>query len=172
VPVINNQRIQKISECLDLNRHCSDKCYHNAAKLLHLYRGVRWRLEQSLDDIEDECLDAGGRALKETLGDLLDMDTDLDKLNLEDRLNSLTVNHQLIEIIDKSLVMLKKYPYGGEHYYDILNKSFIVAYPYSETEILEALNVSRTTYYNHRKKAISMMGVVLWGFVVPELIAI
>jgi len=172
MPVAVSRRIEKLSECLDLSRHCNDKIYHNAGKLLRVYKSVRWRLSQSLDEMGDECMAVSSLSLKEALFNLLDLDTDLDKLNLEDRLKSLAVSRQLVEIIDKSLIMLKTYPGSGERCFDIINKCFLLEYPYSENEILENLNISRTTYYKQKKKAVSMLGVILWGFLLPDLKAV
>ena len=163
------RNIHNLSVELDLHRHCSDKIYHNATVLLRMYRDVKWRLSQSLCEIDDECLGVSGLSLKEALGELLDMDTDLDKLRLTDRLQSLEVSRQITEIIDKALAMLKAYPNGGERYFDIINKTYLLKYNYSESEMLDALNISRSAYYKQKKKAVSVFGVILWGFMIPNL---
>ena len=161
--------IRNLSAELDLSRHCSDKIYHNAGLLLRMYKNVRWRLSQSFCEIEDECLGVSGLTLKEALGELLAMDTDLDKLRLTDRLQSLELSRQIAEVVDKSLVILKSYPNGGERYFDIINKAYLLDYTYSENEMLDALNVSRSAYYKQKKKTVSVFGVILWGFMLPNL---
>jgi hypothetical protein len=163
------QNIHNLSAELDLHRYCTENIYRNAGMLLHAYRDVQWRLSQSLYEIEDECLGVSGLSLKEALGELLDMDTDLDKLRLTDRLQSLEFSRQITEVISKSLIMLRDYPNGGEHYYDIINKAYLLKYKYSENEILDALNISRSAYYKQKKKAVSVFGVILWGFTLPSL---
>ena len=161
--------ISVLSNCLDLKKHCNEKVYHNADRLLRLYKKVNWRLSHSLHEMEEDCQNIGNKHLKQAINELLDMDTEMDSLNLDERLESISVSYQIIEIINRSLVMLKEYPNYGEQYFDIINKMYILGYPCTESEILDDLHIGRTTYYKYKKTAISMLGVILWGFVIPEL---
>jgi hypothetical protein len=40
---------------------------------------------------------------------------------------------------------------------------------YSESEILESMNISRSTFFREKKKAVTLLGVILWGFVIPDI---
>jgi hypothetical protein len=46
---------------------------------------------------------------------------------------------------------------------------YVINYRYSENEMLEYLNIGRTTFYKEKKDAIHMLGVILWGFVIPDM---
>ncbi len=39
-----------------------------------------------------------------------------------------------------------------------------------EDELLSVLNISRTTLYREKRRAIEMLGVVLWGFILPDFL--
>jgi hypothetical protein len=50
-----------------------------------------------------------------------------------------------------------------------LSNTYFVKKKYDEHELLEILDISRTTYYRLRKKAICIFGTILWGYVLPEV---
>lgn len=158
-----------LSRELDLKSYRGKNIYHNAKLLLKLYSKVLWRIEHSLKEMNTECFYLNRISLAEAIESLLDMNTDLDRLNLESRLESLDVSRVILELINKALVLLKAYPEKGERYFDILNKMYILNNRYSENEMLEYLNIGRTTFYREKKDAIHMLGVILWGFLIPDL---
>ena len=158
-----------LAKTLDLRKRCNDKYYHNAGRLLKLYKGVAWRLSHSLNEMDEECRCIGNVTLKKAMQELIDMDSDLSRLKLDERMESITVSYQMIQIVDRALAMLKDYPYRGEQYFEIINRVHILDYPYTEQEMLDRLRIGKTTYYKYKKEAVAMLGVVLWGFVIPEL---
>ena len=94
---------------------------------------------------------------------------EINSLHLEERTQSLLFTHALVDIINRALVRLKEYPDNGERYYELINKMHVLKYPYSETEMLDALNISRRTLYREKKEGVNMLGVILWGFLLPNL---
>ena len=52
-----------------------------------------------------------------------------------------------MEIIDRALLRLRKYPDRGELYYEILTKQFIYRFNSTEKEMLEELNMERSVFY-------------------------
>ena len=93
----------------------------------------------------------------------------MDKARIESRLQSIEDSKSILELIDRALVLLKNYPNDGEKYYEILSKSYLVFVKYSESEILESMNISRSTFFRDKKKAVTLLGVILWGFVIPDI---
>ena len=162
-------KVVSLSRELDLKGYQGKNIYHNTKLLLQLYSKVFWRIEHSLKEMDSECLYLNRNNLAEAIGSLLDMNTDLDRLNLESRLESLDVSRIILELINKALMLLRTYPEKGEQCFDILNKMYIISSPYSENDLLEYLNIGRTTLYKEKKEAIHMLGVILWGFVIPDL---
>jgi hypothetical protein len=158
-----------LSRELDLKSYKGKNIYHNTKLLLQLYSKVLWRIEHSLKEMNTECFYLNKNSLAEAIESLMDMNTDLDRLNLENRLESLDVSKVILELINKALVLLGAYPEKGERYFDLLNKMYVINYRYSENEMLEYLNIGRTTFYKEKKDAIHMLGVILWGFVIPDM---
>jgi len=61
-------------------------------------------------EMNAECFYLNKTNLAEAIGSLLDMNTDLDRLNLESRLKSLEVSKLILEPVNKALVLLRAYP--------------------------------------------------------------
>ena len=152
---------------LDLKNYKGINVYHNAKFLLQLYSKVLWRIEHSLDNIKSECFEFHNIAIDSLLG----MNGEVDQLNFESRLESLQVSRRILEMVNRALVLLRSYPDNGERYFDIINKMYIINYKYNESEMLEYLNIGRTTFYKDKKQAVKMLGVILWGFIIPDMVS-
>ncbi len=145
--------------------------YHNTRELLKIYSKVIWCMEHSVRELDAECIECGYESLYDTLSYLASsIDCELDSLHLEERTRSLLFTRSLVDIINRALVMLKDYPGKGERYFEIINKMHVLKYQYSEDEILGFLNISRRTLFREKKEALDMLGVILWGFLIPDLI--
>jgi len=79
------------------------------------------------------------------------------------------ITKAMVNIINDALLKVKLYPRKGELYFDIINKCYLVKYKYSENELLDSLQISRTSFYRHKKSAVNLFGVTLWGFILPSL---
>lgn len=147
----------------------NENVYHNAKELLKLYSKVSWRLTSSVMEMEADAYLRTGSRLYDVVDILVDIDTRINKERIESRLQSIEDSKSILELVDCALYLLKNYPNDGAYYYDILNMSYLVFVKYSESEILEILNVSRSTLYRDKKKATMLLGIILWGFVVPDI---
>lgn len=161
--------LEKLSQMYNLKNQGNDRVYHNTRLLLQLYSKVMWRMSNSIMEMETECYLSSGSNLFDVVNTLIDVDPRVDQLRLESRLQSIEDSKSIIELIDRALLLLKSYPDNGSIYFEILNKSYLVFIKYSESEILEDLNMSRSTYYREKKKAVTLLGVILWGFVIPDI---
>lgn len=146
-----------------------DKRYHNTKLLLTMYNNVIWRMQDSISDLDDECYEMSGKRLTDLIDCLIDDDTSLDKEDFESRLRCFAKTKAIIEMVDRSLVMLKSYPKHGKAYFDILYHQYISANSYSERDMLDLLHLEKSTFYRRKKDAINLLGVALWGYVLPEL---
>lgn len=54
--------------------------------------------------------------------------------------------------------------WNAENYRRYLNR-----FKYRESEMLEVLNMERSTYYDRKKEAILLFGLSLWGTAIPKL---
>jgi hypothetical protein len=155
-----------------LNTNTDDeKHYHDTVKLLKIYRSVLWQAKHRLNDINEECFDLGYKEVRDVVNFLssgFEQETSL--TNLKDRIFSMRITDHLLQIIDDALVTLRDYPIHGQRYFDILLKLYIVEVPYTESEILDALGISRRTLYRDKKAATTLLGSILWGYLLPDII--
>ncbi|MFT9494002.1 hypothetical protein [Anaerosolibacter sp.] len=165
----NKKSIEELGKIYDFEALYNDKIYHNTKLLLKLYSKVLWRMSNSIMEMEAECYLTNGSRLFEVVDVLIDVDPRVDKARIESRLQSIEDSKSILELIDRALILLKNYPIDGERYYEILSKSYLVFVKYSEGEILESMNMSRSTFFRDKKKAVTLLGVILWGFVIPDI---
>jgi hypothetical protein len=145
--------------------------YHNTKALLKVYNKVIWCLEHSVREMEAECAGLGYDNLYETLSYLASsIDSELDSLRLEERARNLLFTNALVNIVNRALIMLKSYPGKGERYFEIINKMHLLKYRYTEGEMLDCLHMSRRSLYREKREAIDLLGVILWGFLIPDLL--
>ena len=146
-----------------------EKTYHKTKLLLKVYRDVIWSIGDRVEELEAEYNEMGSDSLAEVLDYLDDYNPNINREELELEICSVFKSKVLIEIVDKALAKVKSYPDYGDIYFDILYKQYIEKFKYSEDHIIQALNCERTTYYKRKKEAINLMGIALWGYVLPEL---
>lgn len=162
--------INKLLKKMQINFNDSANVYHNAKLLLKIYSSAVWNTRDTIDELLCSCSEAYQTNDIAGLESLVSMYENKDVQVLEGRLRSVAQNKIIIDIVEKSMVHVKEYPAHGELYYDILSKNFFVKFPYTESEILESLNISRSTYYRRRKEAITTFGVSLWGYILPNIL--
>ena len=92
-----------------------------------------------------------------------------DRQAIEERLMSVAETKQIIEIIDKALKHLKTHPNQGQIYHDIITYSYIDKEAMPDDVIMRKLNLTQSTYYRYKKKAMELMGIALWGYIIPPL---
>ena len=63
--------------------------------------------------------------------------------------------------------MCEWYVDNGRLYHEILSKSYLTAFRYTESELLEILNLERSTFYDRKKEAVMLLGIALWGYAIP-----
>ena len=97
--------------------------------------------------------------------------SDLKAKLLHEKLEDTEASKVIIDIVNRAMLRLKTYPNKGELYHKILQNTYFSDKKYEEMELLEILDISRSTYFRQRKKAISLFGVILWGYVLPEFIS-
>jgi len=142
--------------------------FYKAKLILSVYRDVAWSSIRKSEELKSEASELLGRSLSLGLMYLNDFAPDEDKERFEAQVSFLFETKWMIELVDRAMIKVKEYHQNGELYYEILSKSYLTPYMYRETEILEALDISRTHYYTLRREAISLLGVALWGYVIPE----
>jgi hypothetical protein len=148
-----------------------EKVYHDAHLLLDIYSDVLWGMNNSYTNIVRECKEIYGNSSIMVLDVITEFGSDLKAKLLHEQLEDTEASKVIIEIINAAMFKLVTYPNKGERYHEILKTTYFSEKKYSENEILDILKLSRSTYFRQRKKAISLFGVILWGYVLPEFIS-
>lgn len=147
--------------------------YHKTKLLLSIYRKVVWRMEDTLYELDEAKSEFGSSRISDlvdflSLG-LEDYNNIKDKKVLEDRLMNIAESKSMIEIVDKALIKLKSHPENGDIYFNIIKDSYINREKLTDSQIQSKHHISQSTYYRHKKKAIELMGIILWGYILPGL---
>jgi len=147
--------------------------FHKTKLLLSIYRNVVWRIESSIYEVRDVADSYGGKRITDLVNflslELDEYDLIKDKKEVEERLMCIAETKQMIEIIDKALIHLKSHPKQGQVYHDIITYSYIDREALSDDSIMRKLNLTQSTYYRYKKKATELMGIALWGYIIPPL---
>ena len=77
-------------------------------------------------------------------------------------------NKWMVDLIDMAMGKIYDYPNNGKLYHEILSKSYLTAFRYTERELLELLNMERSTFYDRKREAVMLLGVSLWGYAIPQ----
>lgn len=160
--------IERLMNSFRVYEEIDDKVYHDAHLLLNIYSDVLWGMKESYKNMICECKAMYGDSSLAVLDVMTEFGTDLKAKLLHEQLEDTEASKVIIDIINGAMVKLRTYPKKGEQYYEILKCTYFAEKKYAEHELLEMLKLSRTTYFRQRKKAISLFGIILWGYVLPE----
>jgi len=155
----NFNALGQLSNSYKNEKIINQKMLHQSKLLLEMYRRVVWGVEHSLYDLEVTADEFGSRRIQQLIDFLaFDFEREIDEDKIESHLNSIAATQDLIMLIDRALLRLREYPELGEVYFDLLNKKYIIKYGYSDQE----------PYYRYKRYATHLLGVILWGYVLPE----
>lgn len=148
----------------------SDKVFHKTKLLLTVYRDVVWH---SIRSSEALCEDVEGiyysYELSNALTYLAEFAPDEERTRFEERISTLFETKWMIDLIDKAMYKIYEYYNNGKLYHEILSKTYLVSFKYTESELLEILEIERSTYYDRKKEAVLLFGVALWGYAIPQM---
>jgi len=164
----SNNALEVLARELDISQNTA--AYHNAKLLLRIYSCAVWNTRDAMDELlcsYSEAYDSGDIAALECLVSMYESKS---VEQLESKLRCVAQNKIIMDIVEKSMIRLQSYPMRGELYYSILSKNYFTGYPYTESEIMESLNLSRSTYYRRRKEAITVFGMSMWGYILPNVL--
>ena len=165
---MNSNALEALARELDISQNTA--AYHNAKLLLKIYSCAVWNTRDSVDELVyaySEAYENGDIAALECLVSMYENNS---VKQLEGKLRCVAQNKIIMDIVEKSMMRVQSYPMQGELYYTILSKNYFTRYPYTESEILESLNISRSTYYRRRKEAITVFGMSMWGYIIPSVL--
>ena len=151
--------------------------YHNTEKLLKKYRDILWSIEvatlQAEKDFESE--------MEYSIGEFLDMPysamEDLKGAKVENQMKVLARNKKMVELIDKSVDVLRRKQVDGEMYYWIIYYTYLSNEKCTSAEIVDRVatkmyHISMKTYFVKKKQAIEYLSNILWGFTTKDCLPI
>lgn len=155
--------INRMYEQMNLD---SSEILHKTKLLLGVYRDVVWATLYEADAVHEDIYYFGSE-LNDALVYLEEFAPDTKKAEFEAKVSSLFENKWMIDLIDKAMTRVYDYHNNGRLYHEILSKCYLTAFRYTESDVLELLNLERSTFYDRKKEAILLLGISLWGYAIP-----
>lgn len=143
--------------------------YERAKLILSIYREVCWSTIDRANDVCDTLICTYGDSLDGALIYLENFAPDEARERFEERIRSLFETKWIIELVDMAMLKIREYPDKGALFCEIISKAYLNRFKYKESEMLEVLNMERSTYYDRKKEAILLFGLSLWGTAIPKL---
>jgi len=159
----------RIHTMCELQKVDEDLMYQRAKRVLGIYRDVCWAAVNRTEHIPDEMFDYCSRDLESALVYLEEFAPDKEKEQFEDRVRTLFETRWMLNMIDSAMLMIKEYPKYGDIYFEILSKCYLTRFAYSESEILELMDIERSRFYNRKKEAVMLFGCLFWGTALPKV---
>lgn len=147
----------------------SNAVFHRSKLILKIYRDVVWVLSERAEELHEYAWELGNHDAEAGLYYLENFAPDMELQAFEEKVCCVVQSRMLVEVIDRALLRLKRYPDRGELYYEILTKQFIHRFNSTEKELLEELNIERSVFYDRKKEALFLFSLCLFGYAIPEL---
>lgn len=165
----NSQAISSIHRMYRLHNLNEPLMNQKARLLLNIYRDVCWSTIGRADMVKEDLVCYCGGELDTALVYLEDFAPDEQRERFEDTVRSLFETKWMVELVDTAMIRVKEYPYNGELYFEIISKCYLSRFRYTETEMLELLQMERSTFYDRKREAILVFGLAMWGGAIPQL---
>ena len=153
--------VQKCKKQMDSLGIDSQSAYHRVKLILKIYRDVVWVLSERAEELHEYAWELGNRDAGAGLCYLENFAPDIDLQEFEEKVCCIMESRMLVDVINRALLRLKRYPDRGELYYEILVKQFIHRF--------NELNIERSVFYDRKREALFLFSVCLFGYAVPEL---
>ena len=146
--------------------------YQTKAKLLlGSYRHICWAScgAFSLGNNDEYCF--CDEEIDQALDYLMNFSPEEDKHLLERKLKALFDAKWLAELVDNTLIQVKEFPDTGELYFELLSKAYLSKFKYREYEVMEMLDLERSTYFERKREALLVFALAFWGTILPKTVS-
>ena len=143
--------------------------YARSKMLLSIYRRVCWTTITRADCVAEDMICYCGSDLDGALIYLEEFAPDRERERFESRVKTLFETRWMMELVEHAMVKVKEFPDGGELYFDLLNKCYLDRWKYTESDMLDLLNMERSRFYDKKKEAVMVFGIALWGNSIPRM---
>ena len=147
-----------------------DSRYHDTWRLLKKYRDVIWSMELSVQQVKKEFEIEYGSSIDDFLESIYLAGADLVGTRLENHARCIDRSNQMLTLVNRAVELLRTRHKNGETYYWLLYYTYLSPQQLQNTEeIIEQLrphirDISRTSYYRKREKAVDVLSSILWGY--------
>lgn len=147
-----------------------DSRYHDTWRLLKKYRDVIWSMELSVQQLRKEFECEYGSSVDDFLESVYMAGADLSGTQIENHARCIERSRKMLSLVDSAADLLRTKHKNGEAYYWILYYSYLSPQKVENINvIIEQLqpyirDISRTTYYRKREKAVEALSSILWGY--------
>jgi hypothetical protein len=160
------QRIVNICEGAHLKH---EEILSKAKRLLELYRHMVWALESGAHELTQMTSVHADGQLDTTLAYFIGLVPPEEQQNFNKRwIPYLHEIKWLIETIDRTLLKMAAFPVYGTQYYAVISKCYLSELPLTENELLDVLYLERSAYFEKKKEATLLFGVLFWSHVMPR----
>lgn len=143
--------------------------YARSKLILSGYRDICWSTIGRADQVREDLVCYCSSQLDDALIYLETFAPDETREQFEERVRTLFETRWMIELVESTMLRVRDYPCHGELYCEILSKCYLTCFKYREAELLEILNMERSTFYDRKKEAVLLFGISLWGSSLPKL---
>lgn len=147
-----------------------DPRYHDTWRLLKKYRDVVWSMELSVQQVKKEFEIEYGSSIDDFLESIYLAGADLGGTRLENHARCIERSNQMLTLVNRAVELLRTRHKNGETYYWLLYYTYLSPQQLQNIEeIIEQLrphirDISRTSYYRKREKAVDALSSILWGY--------
>lgn len=147
-----------------------DPRYHDTWRLLKKYRDVVWSMELSVQQVKKEFEIEYGSSIDDFLESVYLAGADLGGTRLENHARCIERSNQMLTLVNRAVELLRTRHKNGETYYWLLYYTYLSPQQLQNIEeIIDQLrphirDISRTSYYRKREKAVEALSSILWGY--------
>ena len=91
----------------------SDAVFHRSKLILKIYRDVVWVLSERVEELQEYAWDLGKQDIDTGLCYLENFAPDIDLQDFEEKVCCVVESRMFVEIIDRALLRLRKYPWNA-----------------------------------------------------------
>ena len=153
--------------CIMLNLDAKIICERSKV-LLSMYRDLCWITQGKAVDEKEELEELCTGSLDTAFSYLYEFAPKENRIEIKTRIKVLFENRHFLRMVDMAVQKVAEYPDGGEVYADILKKCYLGIKIYKESEMLALLDTERSTYYDKKRIAVTLFGIVMWVCILPE----
>ena len=168
---VNKSSARKTINLMYESANMDPACFQAKAKLLlGSYRHVCWATLGAFSQINEADYFICDEEIDNALDYLMNFPPNEDRHLFERKLKALFDSKWMVDLVDNAMIQVKEFPYVGEIYFELLSKAYLSKLKYRETELLEALQLERSVFYERKREALMVFALAFWGTVLPKTI--